>query len=189
MSYMSSYPGPLRDGPLAVELHNTIYVGHGAMADGLQRKESAAAFLAALAPRLPAGGTGPPPSAEELFVLRGHVRDALSATVDGYTPGRATLEALNVAAAAAPLALQVTHGTPPELTLAHPGASRSQVVIATFSADAIALIAGPRRDRLHRCSAPGCVLAFLGADPRRRWCSDACGNRARQARHYRRTRG
>jgi predicted RNA-binding Zn ribbon-like protein len=61
--------------------------------------------------------------------------------------------------------------------------------MAAFAADAIALITGPGRDRLHHCSAPGCVLAFLGADPRRRWCCDACGNRARQARHYRRTRG
>jgi predicted RNA-binding Zn ribbon-like protein len=29
---------------------------------------------------------------------------------------------------------------------------------------------------------------FLGTDRRRDWCSTACGNRARQARHYARVR-
>jgi predicted RNA-binding Zn ribbon-like protein len=31
------------------------------------------------------------------------------------------------------------------------------------------------------------VLVFLKQHPRREWCSAACGNRARQAGHYRRT--
>jgi hypothetical protein len=41
---------------------------------------------------------------------------------------------------------------------------------------------------LRACGAPGCVLMFLKDHPRREWCSNACGNRARQARHYDRTR-
>ena len=32
--------------------------------------------------------------------------------------------------------------------------------------------------------APGCVLYFVQDHPRREWCSTACGNRARVARHY-----
>jgi predicted RNA-binding Zn ribbon-like protein len=186
---MSAYPGPLRDDPLAIELHNTIYVGSGGLADGLRDPGTADAFLSALALRLPAGGTGRPPGAAALRALRDHVRAALAATVDGEPIDPATLTALNTVAAAAPSAPQATLQAPPALTLAHPGASRAQVVLAAFAADAIELVAGPDRDRLCRCGAPGCVLAFLRADPRRRWCSDACGNRARQARHYRRTRG
>ncbi|MEU9839973.1 CGNR zinc finger domain-containing protein [Actinomadura sp. NPDC048032] len=39
------------------------------------------------------------------------------------------------------------------------------------------------------CEADDCVLLFLPAHPRRRWCSAArCGNRVRVARHYRRHR-
>jgi len=37
---------------------------------------------------------------------------------------------------------------------------------------------------LHACYAPGCVLYFVRSHPRREWCSNACGNRARAARHY-----
>ncbi|HEY1699386.1 MAG TPA: ABATE domain-containing protein [Trebonia sp.] len=37
---------------------------------------------------------------------------------------------------------------------------------------------------LRACYAPGCVLYFLKTNSRREWCSVACGNRARAARHY-----
>jgi predicted RNA-binding Zn ribbon-like protein len=37
---------------------------------------------------------------------------------------------------------------------------------------------------LRACHAPGCVLYFVKDHPRREWCSLACGNRARAARHY-----
>jgi predicted RNA-binding Zn ribbon-like protein len=41
---------------------------------------------------------------------------------------------------------------------------------------------------LRACHAPGCVLYFVRDHPRREWCGVACGNRARAARHYRRSR-
>src|SRR6266851_2221676 len=41
-----------------------------------------------------------------------------------------------------------------------------------------------RGDQLRACHAPGCVLYFVKSHPRREWCSVACGNRARAARHY-----
>ncbi|GIG70565.1 CGNR zinc finger domain-containing protein [Phytomonospora endophytica] len=41
--------------------------------------------------------------------------------------------------------------------------------------------------RLRECEAGDCVLLFVPAHPRRRWCSPArCGNRVRVARHYHR---
>ena len=39
---------------------------------------------------------------------------------------------------------------------------------------------------LKACGGPGCVLYFVRDHPRREWCSEGCGNRARVARHYRR---
>jgi predicted RNA-binding Zn ribbon-like protein len=40
-------------------------------------------------------------------------------------------------------------------------------------------------ETLRACHAPGCVLYFVRTHHRREWCSVACGNRARAARHYR----
>ena len=71
----------------------------------------------------------------------------------------------------------------------HHGTNRADVVLAALAGDAIELVTGPRRADLRACGAPGCVLVFLKDHPRREWCSNACGNRARQARHYRRAHG
>ncbi len=174
------YSGPLRDEPLAIELHNTLYVAGGEAFDGL---DDAAAWLDGLAARLPDIG-GDPPTAAELAALRDAVRAALHAAVDGtpYEP-----EALNRAAARAPRSPAVTPDG--RATVDYHGASRADVVIATLAADAIDLLTGPHRHDLRACHAPGCVLMFLKDHPRREWCSNACGNRARQARHYRRSRG
>lgn len=60
--------------------------------------------------------------------------------------------------------------------------------LATITAEAVELFTGERHSRLRACYAPGCVLYFVKDHPRREWCSAACGNRARAARHYRRHR-
>ncbi|GAA3336256.1 ABATE domain-containing protein [Amorphoplanes nipponensis] len=59
------------------------------------------------------------------------------------------------------------------------------IALATVAAEAIALLTAPDLI-LNACHAPGCVLYFMKDHPRREWCSTACGNRARAARHYRR---
>ncbi|WP_317183827.1 CGNR zinc finger domain-containing protein [Intrasporangium sp.] len=41
---------------------------------------------------------------------------------------------------------------------------------------------------MRACYGPGCVLYFVREHTRREWCSAGCGNRARVARHYHRTR-
>jgi predicted RNA-binding Zn ribbon-like protein len=50
--------------------------------------------------------------------------------------------------------------------------------------ESITLLGGPDAAKLRACHAPGCVLYFVKTHPRREWCSIACGNRARAARHY-----
>jgi predicted RNA-binding Zn ribbon-like protein len=67
-------------------------------------------------------------------------------------------------------------------------ADATDVALATLAADAIELLTGSGRQDIRACRAPNCVLMFFRDNPRRRWCSAACGNRARQARHYARTR-
>jgi hypothetical protein len=181
------YPGPLRDEPLAIELHNTLFMARRTARDGLA--EAPHAWLDGLAARLP-GGPGPWPPPRELVALREAVRAALRAAVDGTAPDAAALEALNRACARAPRSPRVRWpaGGEPAAASDYHGASHADIVIAAFAADAIDVLTGPRRRGLRACTAPGCTLMFFKDHPRREWCSPTCGNRARQARHYARTR-
>ena len=187
-----AYPGPLREEPIAIELHNTLYAVNGNVLDGLADAASADAWFDGLAHRMPRGGgrSRRRPSTRELVELRDAVRDALHAAVDGATPERATLDVINAASARAPRSPIAIwrHGADPLATTEYHGASRADVVVAAFAADAIDLLTGPRHADLRTCGAPGCVLMFLKDHPRREWCCNSCGNRARQARHYHRTR-
>jgi predicted RNA-binding Zn ribbon-like protein len=185
------YAGPLRDEPVAIELHNTVYAAGGELRDGLANAASAAAFVRAIAPRLTPDGlpAGEGPQAAELVALRDAVRAALRAAVAGEVPARGALDAINAAAARAAVSPRaiVRDGLVARTADRH-GAERADVVLAAFAADAIDLLTGPLRDEIRACGAPGCVLLYVRDHPRRQWCSNACGNRARQARHYRRTR-
>jgi predicted RNA-binding Zn ribbon-like protein len=185
-----SYAGPLRDEPLSIELHNTLYAAGGAIVDGLTQPASMRAWLNGLTGRLPEGEPRPTPASQELIALRDAVRTVLHALLEGAPCDAAALDAINRASARAPTSPRVIWrpGTDPVATTDHHGAGRADVIIAAFAADAIELLTGPHRDDLRACGAPGCVLLFLKDHPRREWCSNACGNRARQARHYRRTR-
>jgi predicted RNA-binding Zn ribbon-like protein len=60
--------------------------------------------------------------------------------------------------------------------------------LTAVAREAIELFTGADSPQLRACQAPGCVLYFVRDHPRREWCSTACGNRARAARHYRRHR-
>ncbi|MGH6654000.1 MAG: CGNR zinc finger domain-containing protein [Actinocrinis sp.] len=66
------------------------------------------------------------------------------------------------------------------------GGEPADLVLAILAEEGVALFADPGRPGLRACLAPGCVLYFTDANPRREWCSAACGNRARVARHYQR---
>jgi predicted RNA-binding Zn ribbon-like protein len=184
----TSYPGPLRNEPLAIELHNTIYAANAMQIDGLAEPASAVAWIDALDERLPDGGSARRrlPALDELVALRTVVREALAGAASGEQVPRATLEALNAFSARAPrspVAVWRPHGAPLAAGDVH-GATRADVILAALAADAIGLLTGPHRGDLRACGAPGCVLMFLKDHPRRAWCSNACGNRARQARHY-----
>jgi predicted RNA-binding Zn ribbon-like protein len=111
--------------------------------------------------------------------------------LDGQAPTRASLEIINRASADAvrsPIA-RWRRDAPPVADVDLHGTSRAQIVLGAFAVDAIDLLTGAHRRDLRACGAPGCVLLFLKDHPRREWCSATCGNRARQARHYARTRG
>jgi predicted RNA-binding Zn ribbon-like protein len=189
-----SYLGPLRDEPIAIELHNTLYATAEGPTDGLAEPASACSFLDALAARgglaLGAASSG----AIDLDTLREGrevIRAVLRAEAEGAPHDPAAVGQLNALAAAAPTSphaeLSADRKTLRDTSDRH-GAAPTAIVLSTFAADAIRLLTGSIRQQLHACRAPGCVLLYLAKDPRRQWCSKTCGNRARQARHYRRTR-
>lgn len=187
------YTGPLRDEPLAVELHNTIYASGGSGVDGLADTGQADAWLAAIGARLPLSEypAGAAPTREQLIELRTAVRSALAAAVEETATDPAAITMLNAVSARAPWSpvLRSTGRNALSRASDHHGASRAEVLLAAFARAAIELLTGPHRSELRACGAPGCVLLFLRDHPRREWCSNACGNRARQARHYERVRG
>jgi predicted RNA-binding Zn ribbon-like protein len=187
---LDAYKGPVREEPLAIELYNTIYVADGVIVDGLAEPTSASAWLAVLGERFPLGGAGGEPIQDQLTDLREVVRDVLGAIIEQRTPSKVGIEALNAASARAPRssAARWRQDSDPEPIVRFHSDRRADIVISAFAADAIELVTGPARTELRSCGAPGCVLMFLKHHPRREWCSGACGNRARQARHYRRTR-
>jgi predicted RNA-binding Zn ribbon-like protein len=187
------YAGPLRLEPISIELHNTLYATAAGPVDGLADPRSTAAFLQEIAPRLgiePAAA-GEPPGPSELCDLRDAVRTVLHAAADDAPHDPDALASLNRTAAAAPVSAraELRDGKrAPTRALDRHGADRCAITLAAFATDAIELITGPARGQIRRCGAPGCVLLYHASDPRKRWCSNACGNRARQSRHYRRTR-
>lgn len=187
---MSAYDGPLRDEPPAIELHNTVYAASGTAADGLSCERGVQAWLSGMADRLPAGGTAGVVRRAELLAVREAIRGVLRTAADGAVPSREDVERLNEASARAPHHLTAVWAGSGRLMsdVDIGGATTEDVVLAALARDAIDLITGRRREGLRGCGAPGCVLLYLRSHPRQGWCSAACGNRARQARHYRRSR-
>jgi predicted RNA-binding Zn ribbon-like protein len=188
---MKRYTGPLRDEPIAVELHNTVYADGGAIVDALADPGQARAWGDAITARLALGALppGPGPAVADLVALRGAVRGALRDTLAGDPPDRADLQAINAASARAPRSARADIAPAgAQRRWDFHGASRAAIVLSVLARDAIDLLTGPLRDELRSCGAPGCVLVFVRDHPRRTWCSNGCGNRARQARHYRRSR-
>jgi predicted RNA-binding Zn ribbon-like protein len=59
-------------------------------------------------------------------------------------------------------------------------------LLAEIARSAISLVGTERRERLRRC--PACSRFFLTTRSDRLWCSVACGNRTRVARHHARHR-
>jgi predicted RNA-binding Zn ribbon-like protein len=252
---------PLLGEPLPVELMNTVWAGHQGVHDSLLDARDLAAWLRAVASRLPpgaddvqavdgehaahgvqamdqvrvrnrvhaaervhaadgehvAGGTRAPTRSDAPEVAAGipaadqpsglvaefrQLRDALrrlaaAVTEDDRAAARtgepdvaAAIEAVNRACAHAPSWSRLSWpegGAPARATRSsHAPAATALSAIAEQAAQ---LFAGPDRTELRACHAPGCVLYFLRTHPRREWCSPACGNRARVARHYQRHHG
>ena len=189
--------------PVPVLLMNTIWADRTSVHDGLGTTGELAAWLAAVGGRLFAGGERAASAVrrDDVDNFR-HLRDALrrlAAEASRDTRPRALNAAPDLALAEAVTVLNTASATAPAApALLVPGwevqlspATSARVPTAALSAVAALAVdtfAKAGRQAVRACQAPGCVLYFVKDHPRREWCSAACGNRARAARHYQRRR-
>lgn len=183
---------PVLGEPLAVELANTIVRGGDGEAYDLLRTESELGrWLSAHGNGLPDGAVDAPPSLARVRRLRSAVRELFSAALDGRAPDAYALHVVNTASKAAParpVLVWPSPATPRVVDATVPGRT-PKATLAAVARSAIELLGGPAAANLRRCERRGCVLLFVAANARRRWCSpDICGNRVRVARHYQRHR-
>jgi predicted RNA-binding Zn ribbon-like protein len=172
-------------GRLAIAAANTVYAVRGQVRDGVDTPSGWQDWLEHHVG--PLGARRPSSTDLDTFRrMRDAVRSLLNSTAVGEPPDPAAVLAVNESAALAPAyrALSVLDGS---YTVAQCStATPTMRAIAVIAEDAIGLLASERGAQVHLCAAPRCVQFFLDDHHGRRWCSPACGNRARAARHYRR---
>jgi predicted RNA-binding Zn ribbon-like protein len=169
----------LMEGPERVDLlrSDQTLLAWGRAAGLLSEPLSVAASATRIDPRAPA--------------LRVAIRAIFEARIDGKRPPIAALKIVNE------LLTQPTRA--PALEFLRGRFVRSQVLGTTASellqriaVDAAQLLTESDRSLLRRCSNHRCILLFYDASKsgRRRWCSmGICGNRAKVAAHYERSKG
>ncbi|MCX5075015.1 ABATE domain-containing protein [Streptomyces sp. NBC_00513] len=179
---------PLIGEHLALDLLNT----RPADGDLIAEPDGLAGWLAEEAERLGpvAGGVG---EAEVVAVVavREAARAALAAVRGGERPPVDALRVLNAALAGAPAhrELDWTAGSGLTADRVRPTVDPAARLAAELAEAVTELLTGPRVGEVRECEGAECVLLFLPAHPRRRWCvAGACGNRARVARYYARRR-
>jgi len=179
-------PAPGEEAFVSLALVNTLVSGSRGSFERLEGAESLAEWLAEHPmPRVtPRGGAR---ALVSLTEVRSTLRRVLSASAHGRPLDPTDLQRLNRTAATVPVvpALRLDSGVAVE-RLVPTGADKPEAAVAR---DAIALLTSPSATRLKECHADDCDRLFLQSHGRSRWCSPTCGNRARAARHYAKTRG
>ncbi len=170
-------------GPLCLDLANTLPLAHGdSPLDLIATEDQLSRWLVRQAYRIPV----PPPGVARFHGFR-RLRDALfqafTATTSGQPVPREVVAALNSVSnrtPAQPRLLLLPDGPRVE----YRGANPVDISLALVAASAVRLLGGGDVARVRRCPAPGCGLFFLADRSGQTWCTPACGNRARSARHY-----
>ncbi|GAA2441343.1 CGNR zinc finger domain-containing protein [Actinomadura vinacea] len=173
---MQQDPRPLVDEPLSLDLLNTRWVQNGARQDLLTGLDGLRIWFAGadLTDRCPAD------EASLNAVLT--ARAALLTAVDGGDP-----RPLNAVLAKARVRRELgEHGPADVIEVDDPA-----WLAAWLAADDYLRLLREMPDRIKACAHSDCILHFYDTSQNgtRRWCSMAvCGNRAKAARHYARTR-
>ena len=179
---------PLTGEPLALDLVNT----RPSTGDLLTTPDGLRAWWVLEADRLPEDVPEEVGGADLAAVLavREHIARALDRVRRGERPPDEDVEGLNRAQRAAPaISEPVWDGSAVAVVRRREGSPGVRLA-AGLAVAAVELLADPAVGSIRKCEADDCVMLFLPAHPRRRWCSAArCGNRMRVARHYQRHKG
>jgi predicted RNA-binding Zn ribbon-like protein len=118
-----------------------------------------------------------------LVCLRDAVRAALNAVViDQEIPAFARAE-INTASALSPRWPVLDCGSTVEIVCTA-GINPVIEAAASIAQSAVHVLGGPIRSLVRICPSEGCPMFFVKEHPRRAWCTPACGNRHRVARHH-----
>lgn len=119
----------------------------------------------------------------EFAGFQASLRELFDASIGGGPFPAAALGRVNEASARVSRVVRLGPAGSVEVPAA---ASATAVVLARVAWSAIELLGGEDRSRIRRC--PACGRYFVATRSDRVWCSDACGNRTRVARHHARRR-
>lgn len=165
--------------PPAVDLANTVVVTPAGDRDLLARDDQLEAWIAVERGRIP-GVESASRRLADVRKLRETVRELLHARARGKQPPESTRQRINAISASAPIRTTLTADG---RAVGEPDTSDPYTLFeATIARSAIEL-ADRGENRLSVCQAPSCGMLYLRDHPRQVWCSKACGNRARVARH------
>jgi predicted RNA-binding Zn ribbon-like protein len=170
--------------PPAVDLSNTVMVTPAGDRDLLEREDQLDAWIAAERSRI-AGVEAAAGRLEEVRELRAAVRELLHARARGLAPPDAARRRVNAISASAPLRTALTRDG---RVVEEPASGDRFALFRAMVARSAIELAGGGGLGLSVCEAPSCGMLYLREHPRQVWCSRACGNRARVARHAARQR-
>jgi predicted RNA-binding Zn ribbon-like protein len=165
--------------PPAVDLANTVVVTAAGDHDLLTSDDELGAWIAAEQERI-AGVEAAARRLPEVRDLRENVRALLHAVARGKRPPEGARKRINAISASAPI--RTTLSRDGRAVSEHDARDPFALFEATVAHSAIEL-ADRGDDRLRACEAPSCGMLFIQEHPRQVWCTPACGNRARVARH------
>jgi predicted RNA-binding Zn ribbon-like protein len=176
---------PLTGEPLPVDLVNT-HTRNGDLLDTPDRLKTWLELETSRYPELTATGI----TTAELAAaraIREHIAAILFARLQGAAPPVSALRGINEAQLAAPATRHLSYTDETITASPQRHGTRAAVLAAVLAEAAVDLLTDPNLARLKQCEADDCVMLFIPAHPRRRWCSSkTCGNRARVARYYQR---
>lgn len=180
---------PMGGEPLvAIDLADTLMTATEPVIDLLSAPEQSTAWWDLESSRLP---EAPVPDPTATRRLRSAIRDLLDAHLEGREPLPTSIEDVNAVAAAVPTSIRLVGlAKTPNLVTRWHTEHGGNAALSAIARETIELLSSPEQlSKLRRCANPTCSMLFLAETKRRQWCtSNICGNRARVARHYQRTR-
>lgn len=165
--------------PLAVDLADTVRVVGSDDVELLVDEETLSTWVRAERPRYPVADAALG-RLSEVRRLRDSVRSVLQAAVTGDRLPRHDVDVLNeVSARSATFPKATGDGA---IETVEVNNNRFDNFCATVARSTFAIL-DDDASSLDICDAPSCGMLFVPANRRQNWCSPACGNRARVARH------